>query len=236
MVITSPGLPRRSTTTRTTARRSGQVAEIESTRLVPGDVVLLEAGDVVPADGRIISSATLEVQEATRTGESAPLAKDAGTLPAGEVALGDRTNLVFQNTQVTRGTATFVVTGTGSATQMGQIAGMVTATKRSRSPLQRELDGMTKVFGTIAFAAVAVIAIFGLVRAQDTTVRRALTIRMENQPGAGAATFRKLADVGVEPPGPAVSQAMTIPHRPSFTVEGASAALVPPRSLWSSVT
>src|SRR5690349_23045824 len=130
-------------------RRSGQVEQIESTQLVPGDIVLLEAGDVVPADGRIISSATLEVQEAALTGESAPVPKDAGTLPAGEVALGDRTNLVFQNTQVTRGTTVFVVTGTGTATQMGQIAGLVTATKRTKSPLQRELDGMTKVFGAI---------------------------------------------------------------------------------------
>src|SRR5215475_8860458 len=150
-------------------RRSGQVEQRDSTRLVPGDVVLLEAGDVVPADGRIVSSATLEVQEAALTGESAPVSKDPETLPDGDVALGDRTNLVFQNTQVTRGTATVVVTATGTATQMGQIAGMVTATKRSKSPLQRELDGMTKVFGTIAFAAVAIIAIFGLVRGMDTT-------------------------------------------------------------------
>jgi P-type Ca2+ transporter type 2C len=150
-------------------RRSGQVELIDSTTLVPGDIVLLEAGDVIPADGRIVSSATLEVQEAALTGESAPVPKDSGTLPEGEVALGDRTNLVFQNTQVTRGTSTFVVTGTGSATEMGRIAGMVTATKRSKSPLQRELDGMTKVFGLIAFLAVAIIAIFGLVRGQDTT-------------------------------------------------------------------
>jgi P-type Ca2+ transporter type 2C len=154
---------------RARVRRAGQVEEVESTRLVPGDVVLLEAGDVVPADGRIVSSATLEVQEAALTGESAPVAKDAGTLPEGEVALGDRTNLVFQNTQVTRGAATFVVTGTGTATEMGKIAGLVTATQRSRSPLQRELDGMTKVFGLIAFVAVAIIAIFGIVRGQDTT-------------------------------------------------------------------
>ena len=154
---------------RARARRSGQVTEIESTRLVPGDIVLLEAGDVVPADGRILSSATLEVQEAALTGESAPVPKDSGTLAEGEVALGDRTNLVFQNTQVTRGTAIVVVTGTGSATEMGRIAGMVTATKRSQSPLQRELDGMTKVFGLIAFLAVMIIAIFGLVRGMDTT-------------------------------------------------------------------
>jgi Ca2+-transporting ATPase len=148
-------------------RRSGQVEEVESTKLVPGDVVLLEAGDVVPADGRIVSSATLEMQEAALTGESAPVSKDRVTLPEGEVALGDRTNLVFQNTQVTRGTAMFVVTATGQATQMGQIATMVTATKRSRSPLQRELDGMTKVFGLVAWLAVAVIAIFGIARGQE---------------------------------------------------------------------
>jgi P-type Ca2+ transporter type 2C len=154
---------------RARVRRSGQVEELESTKLVPGDVVLLEAGDVVPADGRILTSATLEVQEAALTGESAPVAKDRVTLPEGEVALGDRTNLVFQNTQVTRGTATFVVTATGEATEIGKIAGLVTATKRTRSPLQRELDGMTKVFGLIAFIAVAVIAVFGLARGQDTT-------------------------------------------------------------------
>src|SRR5690348_10648079 len=150
-------------------RRSGQVEELESTGLVPGDIVLLEAGDVVPADGRIISSATLEVQEAALTGESAPVPKDPSTLPDGETALGDRTNLVFQNTQVTRGTTAFVVTATGSATEMGRIAGMVTATKRTKSPLQIELDGMTKVFGVIAFAVVLIIAVFGLVRGQDVT-------------------------------------------------------------------
>ena len=154
---------------RARVRRGGQIEEFESTNLVPGDVVLLEAGDVVPADGRILTSASLEVQESALTGESAPIPKDRGTLPAGEIPLGDRTNLVFQNTQVTRGSAAVVVTATGVATEMGKIAGLVTATKRSRSPLQRELDGMTKVFGTIAFLAVAVIAIFGIARGQDTT-------------------------------------------------------------------
>jgi P-type Ca2+ transporter type 2C len=148
-------------------RRTGQVQQVESTTLVTGDVVLIEAGDVVPADGRIVSSATLEVQEAALTGESAPVAKDRVTLPEADIPLGDRTDLVFQNTQVTRGAATFIVTATGARTEMGQIAGMVNATKRSRSPLQQELDGMTKVFGTVAWLAVAVIAIFGIVRGQD---------------------------------------------------------------------
>ncbi len=148
-------------------RRDGLVAEIDATGLVPGDIALLEAGDVVPADGRIVSSSSLEMQEAALTGESAPVAKDRGVLPDGELPLGDRTNLVFQNTQVTRGAAAFVVTATGQATEMGQIAGLVTATKRSRSPLQHELDGMTKVFGLIALLAVAVIAIVGILRGQQ---------------------------------------------------------------------
>ena len=148
-------------------RRAAQVAEVASTELVPGDVVLVEAGDLVPADGRLVTSATLEVQEAALTGESAPVAKDPGVLAAADVALGDRTNLVFQNTQVTRGSAVFVVTATGADTQMGRIADMVTATKRSKSPLQRELDGMTKVFGFLAWGAVTVIGVVGLARGQS---------------------------------------------------------------------
>jgi Ca2+-transporting ATPase len=144
------------------------VEQVESVELVPGDIVLLEAGDVVPADGRVLASATLEVQESALTGESAPVPKDAKTLPEGDVALGDRTNLVFQNTQVTRGTASLVVTATGQATQMGRIADMVTATQRVRSPLQLELDGMTKIFGLLAWSAVAIIAIVGIARGQDT--------------------------------------------------------------------
>ncbi|GAB89227.1 cation-translocating P-type ATPase [Gordonia rhizosphera] len=148
-------------------RRDGQVAEVPAADLVPGDVVLVEAGDLVPADGRLITSATLEVQEAALTGESAPVAKDPATIAGGDVALGDRTNMVFQNTQVTRGSAAFVVTATAAATQMGRIADMVTTTKRSKSPLQRELDGMTKVFGFLAWGAVAVIGIIGIARGQD---------------------------------------------------------------------
>jgi Ca2+-transporting ATPase len=152
---------------RARVRRGGHVEDIESTGLVPGDIMLLEAGDVVPADGRIITSATLELQEAALTGESAPVAKDGATVLDPETVLGDRTNLVFQNTQVTRGTATTVVTATGQATQMGRIADMVTSTQRTKSPLQKELDGMTRVFGLVAWLAVGVIAIFGIARGQE---------------------------------------------------------------------
>jgi P-type Ca2+ transporter type 2C len=144
--------------------RGGEVILIAAVDIVPGDVVLVEAGDIVPADGRIIQSATLETQEAALTGESAPVSKDAGVLSGPEVALGDRSNMVFQNTSVTRGTATVVITATGMQTQMGQIATMLTSVTRTRSPLQKELDSLTRVLGVIAWTAVALIVVVGLLR------------------------------------------------------------------------
>src|SRR3954468_17933267 len=147
--------------------RDRETALVPAVDLVPGDVVHLEAGDLAPADGRIVRSATLETQEAALTGESAPVAKDANVLPAGDIALGDRTNMVFQNTAVTRGTAAIVVTATGMETEMGRIATMLTSVQRTRSPLQRELDSLTKVLGLIAWSAVAFIVVVGLARGMD---------------------------------------------------------------------
>jgi len=149
--------------------RDGTLLQLDATSLVPGDIVALEAGDVVPADGRILRSATLETQEAALTGESAPIPKDAGTLTDPQTTLGDRTNMVFQNTQVTRGTATVVITDTGMQTQMGQIASMLSTVKPAKSPLQRELDSLTGVLGWIAWGAVAIIIITGLLRGQEIT-------------------------------------------------------------------
>lgn len=144
------------------AVRGGDLVMVAAAAVVPGDIVQVEAGDIVPADGRILRSATLETQEAALTGESAPVAKDAGRLDGTDVTLGDRSNMLFQNTSVTRGTATMVVTATGMTTQMGQIATMLTSVSRTRSPLQQELDSLTKVLGIIAWSAVAVIVLVGL--------------------------------------------------------------------------
>ena len=116
--------------------RDGDVRLVPASEVVPGDIVYVEAGDIVPADGRIVRSATLETQEAALTGESAPIGKDPAALASADVALGDRTNMLFQNTSVTRGTGSMVVTATGMQTQMGQIATMLTAVTRTRSPLQ----------------------------------------------------------------------------------------------------
>jgi Ca2+-transporting ATPase len=147
--------------------RDGSMIEVEAADVVPGDIIHLEAGDLAPADGRIIRSATLETQEAALTGESAPIPKDASSIQVADVALGDRTNMVFQNTSVTRGTATVVVTATGMSTEMGRIASMLSSVERKRSPLQRELDTLTKVLGVIAWSSVAIIVVIGLVRGLD---------------------------------------------------------------------
>ncbi|MET9316115.1 cation-translocating P-type ATPase [Kribbella sp. NPDC003505] len=144
--------------------RDGEPAMIAATEVVPGDIVQVEAGDIVPADGRIVQSATLEAQEAALTGESAPIAKDANALDSSDVGLGDQTDMLFQGTSVTRGTGTVVVTATGLQTQMGRIATMLTSVTRTRSPLQRELDALTKVLGVIAWGAVAIIVVVGLIR------------------------------------------------------------------------
>jgi Ca2+-transporting ATPase len=148
--------------------RDGTLELLPATDLVPGDIVHLEAGDIVPADGRILRSATLEAQEAALTGESQPIAKDADGLPDEDIGLGDRLCMLYQNTSVTRGSGTIVVTATGMDTEMGQIASMLESVKRKRSPLQRELDSLTKILGFIAWGSVAVIIAIGMARGLET--------------------------------------------------------------------
>ena len=144
--------------------RDGHLVQVPAAEIVPGDVVEVEAGDILPADGRLVRAATLEAQEAALTGESAPVAKDPAVLPAGEVPLGDRADMLYQNTSVTRGTGSMIVTATGMETEMGRIATMLTSVTRVRSPLQKELDSLTKVLGVIAWTAVAFIVVVGLLR------------------------------------------------------------------------
>ncbi len=158
--------------------RDGSVQQIPAPEVVPGDIVQLEAGDLVPADGRILRSASCETQEAALTGESAPIAKGTAALESDDVALGDRTPMLFQNTSLTRGTATMVVTGTGMDTEMGRIATMLSEIEVSKSPLQTELAQLTKVLGIITWAAVAVVVILGIVRQQPLAAVLLLGISM----------------------------------------------------------
>src|SRR4051812_1701644 len=141
-------------------RRDGALMQLPAEQLVPGDVVAIEAGDVVPADGRMLAAATLEVAESALTGESVPVGKGLERVEAPEAPLGDRTDMVYMNTNVTRGTGEFVVTATGMATEVGHISGMLQTQSDSKSPLTVQLDKLTKQLVTIAaLALVASVAI-----------------------------------------------------------------------------
>jgi len=109
-------------------RRDGTEAQIPAEELVVGDVVLISAGDQVPADGRIVEASALQIDESALTGESVPAAKDAETLSSDQLGPGEQTNMAFMNTPVTHGSATVIVTATGAGTELGKISGMLAAT------------------------------------------------------------------------------------------------------------
>jgi Ca2+-transporting ATPase len=148
-------------------RRDGQALEIDASELVPGDVVLMEAGNRVPADGRVWVAATLEIEEAALTGESLPVAKSTEPVPGEEVALGDRTCMAYMNTSVTRGRGEMVVTATGMDTEIGHIANLLATTETDKTPLQKQLDGLSKIIAAIAGVALVLVVILGLVRGQS---------------------------------------------------------------------
>jgi P-type Ca2+ transporter type 2C len=148
-------------------RRDGQALEIDAEELVPGDVVLMEAGNRVPADGRICVAATLEIEEAALTGESLPVAKGTDPVPGGEVPLGDRTGMAYMNTSVTRGRGEMVVTATGMDTEIGHIANLLATTEADKTPLQKQLDGLSKIIAAIAGVALVLVVILGLVRGES---------------------------------------------------------------------
>src|SRR4051794_11806121 len=150
-------------------RRDGALAQLPAEQLVPGDVVEIEAGDLVPADGRVLSAATLEVAEAALTGESLPVGKGVDAVAAADAALGDRTDMVYMNTNVTRGTGQFVVTSTGMATEVGHISGMLQRQDESKSPLTRQLEKLTKQLVTIAGLALVASVVLNMARGQSFT-------------------------------------------------------------------
>jgi Ca2+-transporting ATPase len=148
-------------------RRDGQPVEIDAEQLVPGDVVLVEAGNRVPADGRIYVAATLEIEEAALTGESLPVAKSVEPVQGIDVPLGDRTCMAFMNTSVTRGRGEMIVTATGMKTEIGHIATLLSTTTSEKTPLQKQLDGLSKVIAGIAGVALVLVVLMGLARDQS---------------------------------------------------------------------
>lgn len=145
-------------------RRDAQVQEIDAAELVPGDLVLLEAGDRVPADGRLLVAHNLEVEEAALTGESHPVGKSTQLLAAPDAPLAERFNLLYMNTVVTRGRAELLVTATGMATEIGQLADLIAGAKDNETPLQRQLDTLGKRLAAIAGLIVALILALDLAR------------------------------------------------------------------------
>ena len=141
-------------------RRNGIVQERPAPELVPGDIVLVEAGNRIPADGRLVVGAGLQIQEASLTGESVPVAKSIVKLDKAELAVGDRRNMVFMGTEVTNGRGEFVVTNTGMRTELGKIADLIQTAHSEETPLQRRLDQLGKQLAVLAL--IIVFIVFGL--------------------------------------------------------------------------
>jgi len=148
-------------------RRDGQLAEIPAEQLVPGDIVSIEAGDIVPADGRLLKAATLEIDESTLTGESLSVPKGTDPVEGTGTPLGDRADMVYLNTNVTRGAGEFVVTGTGMATEVGHISGMLQEEGDVKTPLTRQLDRLSGQI--LAIAGLALVASMALNLARGKT-------------------------------------------------------------------
>jgi Ca2+-transporting ATPase len=157
---------RRMTVARARVRRDGRLQQVDAAELVPGDLVLLEAGDMVPADGRVLRETGPEVEEASLTGGAAAVAKDAAVLPpaAAGAALGDRVDMVFMGTEVTRGSGAFIVTGTGMHTEIGRVAGMLQTAGDEETPLQRRIGQLARMLSAVAGVVVVIVVTLGLIR------------------------------------------------------------------------
>ncbi|MFM2076345.1 MAG: hypothetical protein RJA49_235, partial [Actinomycetota bacterium] len=176
-------------------RRDGALQNIDSAAIVPGDIVLVEAGDRIPADARILLASHLEIDEAALTGEGNPAEKSTIEVERADAALGDRVGMAHMNTTVTRGQAELVVTATGMDTEIGRIAGLLRSTDTERTPLQRQLDGLAHSLAKLAGAIVAAVFVIGLLRGEPlsdlllTAVALAVAAIPEGLPAVTAVTL-----------------------------------------------
>lgn len=145
-------------------KRNGTIQAIPAEQLAPGDWVILEAGDKVPADGRIVKMHTLEVDESSLTGESVPVAKQSQALAAAAMPLAERSNMLYMNTAITRGRAEMLVTATGMATEIGKLANLLSKAEDSATPLQIQLDSLGKRLAMLALLIVVALSALALSR------------------------------------------------------------------------
>src|ERR687895_999604 len=158
--------------------RDGHQITVPARELVPGDIVLLEAGNYVPADLRLASAVNLKIEEAALTGESLPVEKDASQVVKEDVALGDRKNSAFLSTLITYGRGKGIVTGTGMRTQIGLIAEMIQSYEEEDTPLQQKLEHLGKVLGTVCIGICLIVLVYGLIR--DTNLTQAFSTGFGN--------------------------------------------------------
>lgn len=151
-------------------RRDGHVHELSAVELVPGDIVLLEAGDRIPADGRLIEAVNLQIDEAALTGESSAVEKNTGAMDGGDSppSLADRTNVAYMGTAVTYGRGLLAVTGTGLKTQLGNIAAMLQQVEKGRTPLQERLEKVGYILAGAALAVCVLVFVVGVARGEDS--------------------------------------------------------------------
>ncbi len=181
-------------------RRDGELREIPSQELVPGDVVSFEAGDLVTADGRIISAATLEIDEAALTGESLPSSKDVEAV-AQDAPLGDRHGMAYMNTNVTRGSGQMVVVATGMTTEVGHISGMLQVAEDEQTPLTRQINTLTNQLLVIAgLALLASISIGYFLRGEsfDTLFVTAIAFAVSAIPSGLPAVITTILSYGTQ--------------------------------------
>src|SRR6478752_1583770 len=181
-------------------RRDGALAQLPAEQLVPGDIVEIEAGDVVPADGRLLRAATLEVAESALTGESMPVAKSAETVTQVDAPLGDRTDMVYMNTNVTRGTGELIVTTTGMSTEVGHISNMLSQESESASPLTKQLNKLTSQILVISGTALAVSIALNLSRGEsfDTVFLAAIAFAIAAIPTGLPAVVTAILSMGTQ--------------------------------------
>ena len=147
--------------------RDGKEIVIPARELVPGDLVILETGDYVSADLRIIESVNLKAQEASLTGESVPVEKISEVINENEVSIGDRKNMLFSSSLITYGRGKAIVVKTGMNTEVGKIAGMMNETEKQETPLQKRLNSLGKTLGIAALVICAVIFVIGLLQGKN---------------------------------------------------------------------
>ncbi|MFI5909954.1 cation-translocating P-type ATPase [Dactylosporangium sp. NPDC051541] len=186
--------------TRARVRRGGRTESVPAEDLVPGDVVLVEAGDRVPADGRLVRSVRLEVDESALTGESVPVGKDAGVVAAAAAALGDRADMVYMHTNVTRGTGELVVTATGMDTEVGRISGLLQTGQEPPTPLTRQLSRLTNQILVVAGAALLLSVLLSLARGNpfDVVVTAAIAFAISAIPTGLPAVVTTILSLGTQ--------------------------------------